>query len=346
MTVSPLKRKWRAAMDGFWQLPAVRKAGAGRSCGAILMYHRVLPAVRADAEWDFNAGLTTGLERFDQQMAYLARRHEVISLDAVPRRRKDRGRFFVAVTFDDGYRDNMIHALPVLEKYRLPAAVYVATRFPDGDHRMWWYELADICRRRDAVAIRWRGRRRRWHLAGPAAKRRGFHAMQALMLSLPEARRDALMSRIRGADPAATYPEHCLSWDDIRRLSRHPLITIGAHTCSHARLRELPRDAAEKEIRGSKARIEAEIGIPVRHFSYPYGSLNNFGEREVAMASRAGYATAVSGQCAHVTPDAPLHRLPRIPVTDGDDPRRLASKLSGMNALYGAVNTARAIVKG
>ncbi|MFH1982568.1 MAG: polysaccharide deacetylase family protein [Pseudomonadota bacterium] len=323
-----------------------RATAACRGCGAILMYHRVLPAARTDAHWDFNAGITTTLARFDEQMGHLARHHRVISLEDLPARHRDRGGFFVAITFDDGYRDNLVHALPVLEKYGLPVTIYVATRFPDGEDGMWWYELADICRRQDAVDFRWRGRRHRRRLTSMEAKRHGFHALHRLVLSLPDTDRETLMARIRGTEPPARYPGNCLTWDDIRRLSRHSLVTIGAHTCSHARLSDLSGDAAAREIRLSKTRIEEETGRRVRHFSYPYGSLNNFGARDIEIVSRSGFQTAVTGQCEHVSAGHGRYQLPRIPILDKDGPRRLEAKLSSMNLFYRGINFTRTMVKG
>lgn len=94
----------------------------------ILMYHRVDRLVSYDQ-------LTVSPERFAEQMGYLARHCRVLSLEqAVTELSAGRPvRSGVAVTFDDGYRDNLLHALPVLRRYRIPATIFVTTRFCDQD---------------------------------------------------------------------------------------------------------------------------------------------------------------------------------------------------------------------
>ena len=82
--------------------------------------------------------------KFAEQMSYLSEDHEVVSMDElVAHLEGDSKEFVVAVTFDDGYKDNLTHALPILEQYNIPATIYITTRFPEGDTWMWWYEIWD-----------------------------------------------------------------------------------------------------------------------------------------------------------------------------------------------------------
>ncbi len=319
---------------------------ACRGTSAILTYHRVLPAREIRRGNHLNTSILVSQELFERQIRYLVRQHQLVAMDDLPQSLQKETGFRVAITFDDGYKDNLAYALPVLKQYQAPATVYVTTRFPEGDSRMWWYELADICQSRRRLDFIWKNQPYRWGIDTLEKKRRCYDIVQSLILSLPDSERPQIMALIRKNDPIKRYPENCLTWKEIRSLSLNPLITIGAHTLSHARLRELSEADARKEIRGSKELLEQKLGCKVAHFSYPYGSLNNFGNREVDIVAQAGFATAVTGQCEHVGASPDLYRLPRIPVDITDTPDRLDAKLSSLNFIYGGINKLRTLVKG
>ena len=77
-------------------------------------------------------------------MEFLSYNYEILSIDGLAEHLEvDSNKFVVAVTFDDGYKDNLIHALPILERFRIPATIYITTRFAEGDTWMWWYEIWD-----------------------------------------------------------------------------------------------------------------------------------------------------------------------------------------------------------
>jgi peptidoglycan/xylan/chitin deacetylase (PgdA/CDA1 family) len=117
------------------------------------MYHRVdrLPCYDQ---------LTVSPERFEQHMAYLATHHRVISLTQALAELKstEKMRCAVAVTFDDGYRDNLLYALPILERYKIPATIFITTQFCDQTFRhpryadtvqplhITWEEAKDLSR--------------------------------------------------------------------------------------------------------------------------------------------------------------------------------------------------------
>jgi len=95
------------------------------------MYHRV-----ADhAEYD---QLVVSPDRFAAHMAYLAREHRIVSLGEALTLLEDERSIFpcVAVTFDDGYLDNLTNALPILERYAIPATIFITTSFCDQTARL------------------------------------------------------------------------------------------------------------------------------------------------------------------------------------------------------------------
>ena len=106
----------------------------------ILMYHRV--AIVPHDPW----GLAVDPERFEEQMEYVKQHRTPISMDEFVERLRNKTlpENAVAVTFDDGYCDNLINAKPVLSRYGVPATVFLATGFVDQNTSFWWDELATM----------------------------------------------------------------------------------------------------------------------------------------------------------------------------------------------------------
>ncbi len=216
--------------------------------------------------------------------------------DVAGRLRAPTGRPFAALTFDDGYRDNVEHALPILRRHGTPFTVYVTSGFADGEAALWWLDLADSVAREPEPAKAFAALYRDWR------------------------RRPDLIARIaERTDPAAARERtraFCLDWDALRTLADEPLCTIGAHTLTHPILGALDPATAVGEIAGSKRAIEERLGRTIRHFAYPVGDPAAAGPREFAMARGAGFATAVTTRPGMLFPEHAEHphALPRLSV--------------------------------
>lgn len=102
-------------------------------------------------------------------------------------------------------------------------------------------------------------------------------------------------------------------------------LTIGAHILSHPCLTRLPPEKAFQEIKGSKEKIEKELGQPVYFFAYPYGEYN---EEVVRMVEKSGYLAAVTTEQGMVVPGSNPLTLKRIRVMGTYNLRRFSSELS------------------
>ena len=118
-------------------------------------------------------------------------------------------------------------------------------------------------------------------------------------------------------------------------------IEFGSHSHSHHDLTQLPLSAVESDVRASKAVLEGALGIKIAAFSYPYGKLDKFGERDIKIVRNSGFTTAVTAQCEHIDKNHNIYRLPRIPVYNHDNVLRLKNKLSSMNFIYRLFNNIR-----
>jgi peptidoglycan/xylan/chitin deacetylase (PgdA/CDA1 family) len=244
---------------------------------------------------------------------------ELVSLtEAVERLREGRaGKPFAVITFDDGYRDNVDHALPILRRHGAPWTLFVTTGFAERTAALWWLELEEAVARLPEIDF----------IVGPRhiiAKTRSDWEKSAAFQRIYWALRDLSEPDLRqamsdicaraGIDRAGLVADLCLDWTGIRQLAAEPDIEIGAHTLTHPRLARQDAVFARHEIVDCRAVTARQIGREVNHFAYPVGDPGSAGLREFQMAAEAGYASAVTTRPGHVFPEhaAHLHALPRV----------------------------------
>lgn len=253
-----------------------------RRHGLVLLYHRV--ATPSSDPW----GLSVSPEHFEQQLALLCRNADIVPLSALDSRMQAgrRGRPVVALTFDDGYADNLHTALPLLERYGVPATVFVATGWIDRREPFWWDRLSEVVRslQRLPAEVRlqvggedliWR----RKH-TGDVREREREHlrtAVRSRLVVASDTHRLAALSQLeRYADrettvDSATRP---MTTDELRQLAASPLIEIGAHTMSHCSLPDLSPAAQFEEVVGSRRQCHNLTGEFPSSFAYPFGNLD------------------------------------------------------------------------
>jgi peptidoglycan/xylan/chitin deacetylase (PgdA/CDA1 family) len=319
-------------------LPMSRK---GRQPGpVVLLYHRVAQAV-TDPQL-----LAVPPEQFADHLALISDRFEPVPLpDLVTRVRAGReSRDVIAVTFDDGYADNLFAARPLLEQHGVPATVFVASGLLRSGRRFWWDELERLLLRPgrlpSPLTLQIAGERLHWELDGDAAYSRARAGELAEWTVLDErapaprqqAYRD-LCSRLRALDE--TDQEHAL--EHLRRvvatheetdgdtarpltaaelvlLADGDLVTVGAHTITHPVLSQLPADRQAGEIGGSKRHLEAAVDRPVTSFAYPYGAAGDFDRTTVSLVRDAGFSEACTSVAGRVRPRTNPFQIPRLLV--------------------------------
>ncbi len=307
-----------------------------RGQGVVLMLHHVRPW--RPREFAPNRGLEVTPEFLEVVLTELRREgFEIISLDAVLDRLRlgQRSPPFAALTFDDGYRDNVEHAWPVLRRHNAPWTLFVTTDFLAGQGHLWWIELENAIARLDRVML---GNGKVLDL--PSRTRRekqiAFEAVYRHLRDGPEERLRAVTADLAaqaGVDTSRLAADLCLGWDELEILAREPDVSIGAHTLSHAILAKCEVAAARREISESKALLERRLGRPVRHLAYPFGDASAVGVREFRLARLAGFATAITSQPGHVfsAHAAHLHALPRVSINGMHQTRAaLRALLSGV----------------
>jgi peptidoglycan/xylan/chitin deacetylase (PgdA/CDA1 family) len=296
--------------------------------GAILTFHRVRPA--DSAAFQPNRALEITPEFLEEVVVALrAANVDLVSLDEVHRRLMagSECRRFVALTFDDGYRDNRDHAWPILKRHGAPFGLYVASGLADGRGELWWVALEEAIARHDRIAVGIDGTRRVFDCSTLEAKRASFGALYShLRGSSTEAQLRALIREIAArydVDLDRQCRELCMGWTELAEIAADPLATIGAHTVSHPILSKLSEAEVRAEMLDGAAAIAAKLGRRPEHFAYPVGQPDAAGPREFALAQEAGFKTAVTTRPGVLFPDHADHltALPRISV-NGEFQRR------------------------
>jgi peptidoglycan/xylan/chitin deacetylase (PgdA/CDA1 family) len=272
MPLAPRSRSRRDAVAAALQRSGLgallRIAPAWRGL-VVLNYHRI--GTPGDGPFD-PALWTATAEDFDAQVAFLAREFDVIGPDdaASAARRRDGRR--VLVTFDDGYRDNVTTALPILRRHGATATFFLTTGFLDAARLAWWDEIAWMTGGRDTAGLVDRAKQ----LPGGTVER---------FL-------DDLGARTgTGRAPASAAAGTWMTWDEARTMAAAGM-HVGGHTVNHPILARLDPAAQRAEILGCKARLEAELGGPMRWFSYPNGDPGSYDAHTRAALAEAGVELA------------------------------------------------------
>jgi peptidoglycan/xylan/chitin deacetylase (PgdA/CDA1 family) len=225
---------------------------------------------------------------------------DLVSLDEMHRRlvEGDFRRRFVCITIDDGYRDTLQWAYPILRRHRAPFTVYIPTSFPDRVGELWWLVLEAVVARNDAVNVRLGGQEETLRCVSVAEKRDAFDRLYIWLRSLAseaEVRSAVreLAARYR-VDIAAFCDELCMRWDELKTLAADPLVTIGAHTVNHVMLAKVSEELARTEMDMSRTVIESALGIRPAHLSYPVGDRTSAAAREFRIANELDFKTAVT----------------------------------------------------
>jgi peptidoglycan/xylan/chitin deacetylase (PgdA/CDA1 family) len=308
--------------------PVFRRIFAGRA--AIVMFHEI----QRDCRSELMTG--TSVELFEYSLSWLQREGwAIVSLEECLAQlaRNDRSRRYAVLTFDDGYRDNVSVALPILERHNAPFMVYVPTAALTRTLQSWWLGLRELIRSREDVTIDAMGFRFRC----PDLRSKQLALRKVDQWVHQDFKRVAALATTfnkAGISMSALNDRYFLDARALQGLSRHPLASIGGHTTSHAALATLDASSARTELADNRNYLENLLQLPVQHLAYPYGSPGACGQREEHLANEAGYLSAVTTRHDQLS-EHKLNQfaLPRIGVSSSfDSEASFAARMSGVQS--------------
>jgi peptidoglycan/xylan/chitin deacetylase (PgdA/CDA1 family) len=295
------------------------RAGA-RGSAAILVYHSVALLERDPY------GNAIGPEAFRAQMEIVAHRFEPRSLAQISGGLAAgtlTGRC-VAVTFDDGYANNLSAALPSLTEYGVPATLFVCTGYVGVDREFWWDELeriifeASSARVSEPVELSVGGQALQLSVADRAA---GIGELWRWLHRFTPEQIDQGLEQIRcwaglSGRPAPRATHRPLTVAELRELSQSARVELGAHTRHHPALLSLSPAAQRAEIEQSRADLQSWTGQRPVSFAYPYGNpQTDYSPATVEIVRELGFGCAVGTPPGLATAVSPRLELPRFFVT-------------------------------
>src|SRR5713226_6447254 len=237
---------------------------------------------------------------FEWQMELIARRFSAVSMDDISLFLKGEKRLpprAVAITFDDGFKDNVRVAAPILNRVGIPGNFYVLIGSVDRSKAPWY------CLLRHAFFT---SRDSKWRdpATGTIHDLTDSQAREAVFLNAvglcakasAPAREELVQNVVSSLDPEPFPNESDLmmNWDDARTLAKSGHV-VGSHTMTHPNVAHISAADARNELADSKLKLEKELGKPVKHFSYPHPALNpQWNETTLKFTEELGYATAVT----------------------------------------------------
>ena len=291
---------------------AARRRGWSRRSGlTVVLYHRVVdPSGIEDLDPDM---IDATPAEFDVQMKYLRDNFQPVSIDDVLEARRE-GRKLppdsVLVSFDDGYRDNYEHAMPILQRHGMAGLFFVTTGHLTERRLFWWEHLNLLIRKSGQSAV---------HLTYPApealdistapAKSRAVRRLTRIVKDHFDLDLDRFIAGVAdacrvdwGYDQARALADRALmTWDHVKAMRRAGM-GIGSHTRSHRVLQTLKADDLAAELRESRATLEAQLGEPITTIAYPAG-------KPIATAAAIRQAVADAGYKLGFTTRLGINRM-------------------------------------
>ncbi len=278
-----------------------------RSRSLILCYHRVAEGV------DDPFQLCVTPARFAAHLDEIAQHGEPSTLAELSlRSRRPR----VVVTFDDGYVDNLENAMPIAEAMGIPITVFVTSGVvgsqrgsvgsPGRAPAFGPSGIREISLPTSKGTVRIE--------VGSSTTNVDLQSVRRHLLPLPVAEIHRVLDAVseQWATPAAPPPDaRALTSSELVRLAASKVVTIGAHTVDHVRLRGLPAADQLQNISSSRKELERLSGQAISHFAYPYGGWDAFDDNSVGAACSSRFETACTTIPGNAGPSSDPYRLPR-----------------------------------
>lgn len=283
---------------GPWQILRIlerRKYGAGIS---ILYGHRVMTdEVMSNPDDPRVVTGHTSVSEVECAIKTLSKHYEFISIgDAVEQIKSGQvKKESVVLTFDDGFRDNFVNLLPVLKKYNVPATFYINASVIGSNKNLWFQAVINYfyAIKEDKIFID--ENQTEYDLS--SSKKRyqaAFDFMQYIQNNKHPTEFYSVIEKLAGDKCLPSAEDFHMTWDDLKQLADEPLITLGAHSYRHFPLGYCDEELSEYEIKTSIEKLEQELEMDIKHFSFPRGHREDFNDFHIKVLRENGIDSATT----------------------------------------------------
>ena len=265
----------------------------------------------------FPSTAKAGRRGFAQQMRVLSRTANVVALDdalghlargaPLPPRA-------VAITFDDGYADNLTLAVPILERLGLAATFFLAPGLLSGETDAWWETLGWAIFNSPLDAFDWEGTT--FNLDGDGARRSAYNHLVPILKFQARTNRDVAMTTLREMlSPRGEPSRLFMDWSGARELVRRGF-SVESHTYAHPVLSQETPAEQQREMVCARTRLEEELNIEISTLAYPHGGPPDYNAETLVAARAAGYTWGITtreGFSTGITPPLEIRRCVMYP---------------------------------
>lgn len=248
------------------------------SC-AVLLYHRVTQS-QTDPQQ-----LSVTPANFNAHLEHLKNNYHLLTIKEFQYYLENKKKFpkkSVLITFDDGYADNYLEALPILEKHTAQALFYIATGTLNTDVEFWWDAIERIVLLSDhkTEEEKYVLNGLEYNLSGLDNTKRFelyeqlLPALRVMNSSLREEKINELGRIFNSSQGRASH--RAMTFEELKKMDLSNAAVIGAHTHLHPSLGALTYEEQLKEIETSKNILEQHLNKKITHFSYPFGTIKDF----------------------------------------------------------------------
>ena len=288
----------------------------------VLVYHRVVGNRHKTNISTPNDIYNISQKDFEKHITFLKKSYEIVSLDSLVDDLKNfkpiSGK--IALTFDDGFRDNYEYAYPIIKEYNFPATIYLMG-YPSAPVTLWWLAIEALILEADSknISFRFNDIYINYPIQLTRDKIKTIKILSSYFMSIPFNSHNDFLKMIFSSLGKDSLPDHqslMLSKEMIKDMYNSGLVSFGGHSKSHSVLSLLDKKMLDSEIAEHRSRLKDILDVPISSFSYPYGMPNYISEEAVDTVKKSGYKYAVSGligQLSSVNDD--YFMLPRVTAT-------------------------------
>ena len=229
---------------------------------------------------------------------------------------------------------HLMYTIFILEKYKIPATIYMSTRFLEKNVSMWWYELKKLIESSKYLKFKYKNEDFNLVLKNKKQKENTFQKLRKLFLNLKTSEQLDLLEAITQTQKREDYSHSCLTPEELKILDKNSLITIGSHTHNHLNLKILDEKEITFEIKKSLEILEELLKHKIKHFSYPYGGVEEASTREYDLVKNLNISSAATSR-AYPIKKLNHFSLPRIYIGNNTCEKSVINHLTGFyNLVY------------
>ena len=316
-----IDKRIRRKISGIAERVRQKIALSGSGC-LVLLYHRVID-VPLDPQL-----LSVTPERFKEQLLYLKKNYRVLTPQEFFEILQTKKAFppnSSLITFDDGYEDNVTHALPILEQTGLSALFFVVSGYIGKNREFWWDELERVLLSKEAGGISPTNSSINIRVPGYPSiqatldtdtnRHLLYRKMMSFMKILEPAAIEDILDQLAASLKVerSCRPTHRpMTVEQLKRLSASGHALIGSHTKNHPRIASQTLEIQLSEWQSSKEELESLIGKSVRTASYPFGWRSDCTKKTKKVLQKSGFDFVFAGYAGKAKSGSDIFELPRL----------------------------------